>query len=615
MVVFIRLSVLLGIAAYYLPPTTLMAQGHNSPTPPPGYGRPPIATAPADLFNFSGPTSGPPPSAYDHSTGPHINFNRMGPPTFGPMQEPSPGYSPAPGHPVGTQFVPRSFPQSRSPYYEPANMQSGRPSEIPTVRYPAVRPSRGVVTAPPAQVAQQEFERQKQKIESSNQQPETSQPVIQPAIAAPPAGPTFNSAGSPLPVQSPSQLQPMKLPLHLLPTSDGPYSELKNGGQRPVVSAPPASTAPSLTPPLNVTGNSAAFGQPNFGSPPSTPAIHAEWQSPSGNVWHPPLQPSAGLNAFQQPVPPHSDLLAPGFPREPQTFVNPVTCSTHPQHIAGDGGYVDSAFCDSELGCISPCDENCWDCPWRWHLLPDGLLYRSYLAGPKESRLGTSFLHEDGGSGVWDVTLGAHVGLIRFGTPGSLFPDGWQLDFDGSIQSRMDLNHDMELTSHDYRIGLPITWAEGPWHAKLGLYRTRSQFGDDFLFRNPGVPRRNYLRDSLVLGVGHYLHQDVRIYAEADYAFNTSDGANAWHFQFGLDYSPVDCDPVRGAPFFAINGLLREEVDFGGSLNVMTGWQWRGARSHHLLRVGLRYFNGKSAQYAFSRNHEELLGGGIWYDF
>jgi hypothetical protein len=61
--------------------------------------------------------------------------------------------------------------------------------------------------------------------------------------------------------------------------------------------------------------------------------------------------------------------------------------------------------------------------------------------------------------------------------------------------------------------------------------------------------------------------------------------------------------------------MLREELDFGGALNVQGGWAWRSDVTAHLFRVGLEYYNGASKQYSFLPFHEQQLSFGIWYDF
>ena len=68
------------------------------------------------------------------------------------------------------------------------------------------------------------------------------------------------------------------------------------------------------------------------------------------------------------------------------------------------------------------------------------------------------------------------------------------------------------------------------------------------------------------------------------------------------------------APFLAVNSHLREEVDFGGHLVVQTGWQWRGAGSGRLVRMGMVYSAGMSEQFAFFDRYEEKLGLAVWHD-
>jgi hypothetical protein len=254
------------------------------------------------------------------------------------------------------------------------------------------------------------------------------------------------------------------------------------------------------------------------------------------------------------------------------------------------------------------------DCPWTWQLLPDGLIYKSYLAGEKEPRFASAWLYEKDRGVVWDVALGGRVGIFRYGTPGTFRPRGWQLDFEGAVFPRVDPDEHHDLEASDFRVGIPLTWSRGSIAIKAGYFHISSHVGDEFLIRT-GYQRINYVRDSLVLGIAHYPSNDTRVYFEIGYAPGVSGGAEPLEFQFGAEYSPVWEVACGGAPFAAINGHLREEVDFGGSVNFMTGWQWRGPESNRLLRIGFQFFDGKSYYYEFFNTHEQLTGIGIWLDY
>lgn len=253
--------------------------------------------------------------------------------------------------------------------------------------------------------------------------------------------------------------------------------------------------------------------------------------------------------------------------------------------------------------------------PWTWQLLPTGIIYKAYLASQKESRFASAFNNiPERDDTFWEPTLGTRVGILRFGDSDPIMPQGFQVDVEGSAQARLNLTDNVDVTSVDFRGGLPLTYGYGPWRLMAGYYHLSSHLGDEFLLKNPNYPRLNFARDVLLFGASYYLTDDLRIYGEAGWAFFT-DVSAPWEFQFGIDYAPAAPTGPRGAPFFAINGHIREELDFSGNVTVQAGWAWRSAQNGGLLRIGGHYFNGASWQYSFYNQFEQQLGVGIWYDF
>ena len=124
----------------------------------------------------------------------------------------------------------------------------------------------------------------------------------------------------------------------------------------------------------------------------------------------------------------------------------------------------------------------------------------------------------------------------------------------------------------------------------------------------------NFSRDVLVAAVSFFPLPAWRWYAEAGWAFYYDGGTRPWEFQFGVDYAQPGPTGTRGTPFLAVNGHLREEVNFGGNLAAQAGWLWRG-KGGRVLRTGLHYYNGKSNQFQFFNNFEHQVGIGIWQDF
>ncbi len=276
----------------------------------------------------------------------------------------------------------------------------------------------------------------------------------------------------------------------------------------------------------------------------------------------------------------------------------------------GPGGY-DAGFVGA--GGYQPAQPS-YDTGWNWQMFPHGWMYPSYLASQRESRMGATFYSERSQGPLVDLAIGGRAGLLRWGTDDLLRPEGFQLDFEGAVFPRFTLNSAREFVSADFRGGFPLTFRRGPVEAKLAYYHYSSHLGDMYMLTHPNDPREPYTRDAVVLGLAFRPREDVRLYAEADYAFNTFGNADPWQFQFGIDWSTLQMTGLRGAPFFAINSMIREDVDFGGNLTVQTGWQWRG-QAGQSLRTGVHYFNGKSNQGQFFNNFEEQIGLGIWYDY
>lgn len=259
---------------------------------------------------------------------------------------------------------------------------------------------------------------------------------------------------------------------------------------------------------------------------------------------------------------------------------------------------------------------------WTWQCLPNGLMYKSYLANEKGPRFATvwSGLHGRppaiGGNGyIWDATLGARVGVLRYGTNTIVDPQGWQLDMEGAAMPRLDLQSKEDVIGTDFRFGVPITYRRGPTAFKFGYYHISSHLGDEFQLKYPFYKRDNYVREAVLVGLSHEPTDFTRVYAQAAYAISDGGIVDPWEFLFGFEYSALGRSGVYSSPFFAINVHLREELNYSGSVNVQTGWQWRGPESDHLWRIGLQYFNGPTSQFALGRFQEQMLGFGMWYDF
>ena len=311
-----------------------------------------------------------------------------------------------------------------------------------------------------------------------------------------------------------------------------------------------------------------------------------------GVLGPPPMQP---LDPSENPIPP------PGVVLEAPPNGNYIN--------AGESYLEPGAF--GAQGCPPPIVPEVW----HWQVLPDGLIYHSYMASVHEPRISGVAFWDQNGTPFFDVALGGRVGVLRFGTSNNDWPNGWQLDLEGVAFPRLNFDANWDLDLADYRFGVPLTYGAGPWRYKFAYYHLSSHLGDEYAIRNPGslADRINYSRDSWALGVSYFTTPALRLYTEVSWAFHHDGGAEPWEVQFGADFAQPGPTGIHGTPFAAVNGHLREAVDFGGNFVAQAGWLWRGD-SGRTLRMGAQYYNGKSNQYEFFDEFEQQIGFGIWYD-
>lgn len=260
-------------------------------------------------------------------------------------------------------------------------------------------------------------------------------------------------------------------------------------------------------------------------------------------------------------------------------------------------------------------DSNYWD----WQLLPTGHIFKAFLASGQESRLAVKISDLSGfrSTTILDGNLGGRFGVLRYGNHDPYLPQGVQWDVEGSAKVRLDIPEDVDVRSADFRAGTQLTWSyrDAPnQRTRFGYYHLSSHLGDEFLLKNPTYDRLNYSRDVLILGHSIYLSERVRVYGQVGWAFYTTI-SQPWELETGFEWAPTHPTGFRGEPFFAIDGRIRQELDWGGAFTVQTGWAWIGDDSGHLLRIGLQYYNGGSSQLSFYKKWEQQLGFGIWYDF
>jgi hypothetical protein len=249
---------------------------------------------------------------------------------------------------------------------------------------------------------------------------------------------------------------------------------------------------------------------------------------------------------------------------------------------------------------------------------PGSLLWEPPLAVKRDPRmqfLATS-LSNYASEYTLDTWIGGTQGLWRIEPEGADFAA--QVDMFGVVLTRLSPD---DLMLADYRFGAPVTWRWGWWHGKVGYEHTSAHLGDE-LIRATGRPILSWSKDEVVVGVGRYLGECLRVYGHYGYAFSMglpfleNSTRTRSRFDVGAEYFLREPTGYAGTPFAAMNLEWRGDMGFTPNWTFQAGWMWRNPfQREAVFRVFAEYYTGKSPYGHLFREKEDFYSIGIAYDY
>lgn len=242
--------------------------------------------------------------------------------------------------------------------------------------------------------------------------------------------------------------------------------------------------------------------------------------------------------------------------------------------------------------------------PWRFVSLPLALLWEPPLANQREPHLYAK-TYSLNGENMIDTAIATQVGLLRYGYAEP--NEGIQWDVMAGVFTRF--NGRRLLTAADYRVGAPITYAEGNWQAKLAYEHTSTHLGDEYMAA-VGRIQVPHVRDEIVAGLAYRFWDQLRVYGQAGYSFVTSRviGENRDRYDVGLEWSRKVDTGYWGQPFSALDVDIRSDQDYNANLTLQIGWQWRKAQNSRSARMAVEIYDGRSPYGQFFRDKENWVG-------
>lgn len=248
-------------------------------------------------------------------------------------------------------------------------------------------------------------------------------------------------------------------------------------------------------------------------------------------------------------------------------------------------------------------EQECGNCG-IW-LPEDPMLFKPLIADPREVDYSVGWRFNDKAlvKDVIDVSFGDIITFYRWCDVG---PWHGQLDIslEGGLWAVFDpLTESAPLMNADYYVGIPVTYAFGPWAFRIRGYHISSHIGDEFLINHPHFKRKNPSAEYLDFYVSNYINDDIRLYggvgvvAQMDESFPigrfyAACGVELHLSQLGfLDVK----DQVYGRPFYGMHfhfqtqhkKHLDQTYVLGYEIGKLCGLQ-------RILRAYLEYHDGYS---------------------
>jgi hypothetical protein len=251
--------------------------------------------------------------------------------------------------------------------------------------------------------------------------------------------------------------------------------------------------------------------------------------------------------------------------------------------------------------------------------LPRGDVFPPLAADPKQPQFFGAFVwttSADSTTPLASIGLGENIGLLRGRAR------HWQLSLATGVFSQFDMRPpSYNLLNSDFVVGLPFTWRQGRWSARVRLYHQSSHLGDEYLLAT-GPERVNLSFEALEL-IAAFDAGAWRAYAGGERLIRrdpTSLKPGLWHA--GLEYRGAAA-LVRlgrlggGRVLVALDTKLAEQRRWQVAWSARVGLEFQpadgGPDAGRRWSVQLHAFDGPAPYGQFYGTNVRALGAGLHF--
>jgi len=261
---------------------------------------------------------------------------------------------------------------------------------------------------------------------------------------------------------------------------------------------------------------------------------------------------------------------------------------------------------------------------------PQDDLFRPLLADPKQPQFFALWQSQQSriertNANIGSIGVGENFGFYTRRTG----CNGWQISLLTGIFAQFDLDtSNSELINIDFNVGVPITWRQGNWSARLRFYHQSSHIGDEFLGSHPGFQSIGLQYEEVDLILSYDFKKWLRFYGGAAMMVNRQPSTidrwtGQWGFEartprplarsyvFGLLSNPLLFSPVLTADLKSV-----EQQQWHINTNLLMGFDMSRVGSFKRLRILFNYYHGYNpyGQFFYSQKTESF-GAGAYFMF
>jgi hypothetical protein len=178
----------------------------------------------------------------------------------------------------------------------------------------------------------------------------------------------------------------------------------------------------------------------------------------------------------------------------------------------------------------------------------------------------------------------------------------------------------LSLINADYFIGLPLTYINDKFSARLRLFHESSHLGDEFLLETPKIKRVNPSMEGLDLSVAYeFMDKSVcfigytRI-VRSDDSFKIKPNSVYYGFNYFLNFAKIQTFHVQATPYIAAYVINRQNNHWDFDYSLAIGYQWNKCYGRK-IRVYLVGHDGYSAEGQFARKKAKYISINLLYGY